>query len=161
MHDDNVALNLRNKATLRYAYLYAFDKLWWLRLGDCTIHILLDYRLRICSIVNHLDLIPEVTTHFFATDLHLIARVLHQVAYILQMPLYNDLDVFLTLIKSCSSLQFFVLFFKDEIQLVLFGLNESLHALVGLFLELDPLVRRLLHKHLPHALHVFTLRAAK
>ena len=65
------------------------------------------------------------------------------------MALYNDLNILLTLVEHCSSLELLVLLFEEKVELGLLGLYHLLHSLVGLLLKLNPLVWRLLGKYLP------------
>ena len=76
--------------------------------------------------------------------LDLVASVLHEVLDVLQMSLYNQFHVLLTLIELCSSLQFLVLLLEEEIQLTLLGLNHLCEPLVRLSQQLVPLVGMLL-----------------
>lgn len=75
----------------------------------------MDDSLRIGPFVNHLNLSPELTPHFLSLLLHLIARIRHQVTHVLQVPLHDNFDVFLTLIESSRSLQLLVLLLKDQV----------------------------------------------
>ena len=111
-----------------------------------------DYCLRVCPIVNHLDLRPKLSAHLLSALLHLIRGILHQVTNVLQVSLDNYFNIFLALIEHGSSLQLFILLFKEEVKLALFGLHHFIDSLVCLLLQLDPLVWGLLCEYLPHAL---------
>ena len=99
-----------------------------------------NHSLGICSIVDHLDLLPELSAHFFSRLLHLVRSILHEVADILEVALDYDLNILLALVEHGSSLQLFVLFFEQEVELCLLRVHDGLYSLIGLLLQLDPLV---------------------
>lgn len=76
---------------------------------------MMDDSLCIGSLINHLNLGPELTPHFLSLLLHLKASIRHQVTHVLKVSLHYDFDIFLALIECCSSLKLLILLFKDQI----------------------------------------------
>ena len=76
--------------------------------------------------------------------LDLVASVLHEVFHVLEMSLYNQLHVLLTLVELCSSLQFLVLLLEEEVKLALLCLNHLCEPLIRLAKQLVPLIGVLL-----------------
>lgn len=107
-----------------------------------------------------LDLHPEFSSHLFTALLDLVAGILHEITDVGEVPLHNDLDIFLALVQGRSSLKFLVLLFEEEIELILLGPNHILDFLVSLLLELDPLIRCFHREKLPQLLVVLLVLAA-